>query len=57
MIVYNDRLSNFEELLNKDNSVSIHRRNVQCLATGMFKVMFFNVFTLVYEQEKSKNNM
>ena len=23
-IIYNDKLSNFEELLNKDNSVSIH---------------------------------
>ena len=27
-VVYNDRLSTFEELLNKDNSVSIHHRNI-----------------------------
>ena len=37
-IIYNDRLSTFEELLNKDNSVSIYHRNVPCLATEMFKV-------------------
>ena len=37
-VVYNDRLSTFEELLNKDNSVSICHRNVQCLAIEMFKV-------------------
>ena len=37
-IIYNDRLSTFEELLNKDNSVSIYHRNLQCLATEMFKV-------------------
>ena len=37
-VVYNDRLSTFEELLNKDNSVSIRHRNLQCLAIEMFKV-------------------
>ena len=37
-VLYNDRLSTFEELLNKDNSVSIHLRNLQCLATEIFKV-------------------
>ena len=37
-VVYNDRLSTFEELLNKNNSVSIHHRSLQCVATEMFKV-------------------
>ena len=37
-VVYNDRLSTFEELLNKDNSLLVHHRNLQCLATEMFKV-------------------
>ena len=33
-------LSTLEELLNKDNSVSIYHRNLQCLATEMFKVYY-----------------
>ena len=37
-ITYGDRSSSFENLLKKDNSVSIHRRNIQALATEMFKV-------------------
>ena len=34
-ITYNDSKSTFEELLSKDNSVSIHHRNLQVLATEM----------------------
>ena len=30
--------STFEELLNKDSSVKIHTRNLQILATEMFKI-------------------
>jgi len=37
-ITYNDNLSTFEELLNKDNSVSIHNRNLRALAIELFKV-------------------
>ena len=37
-ITYQDRISTFQELLNKDNSVSIHHRNLQVLATEMFKI-------------------
>ena len=37
-ITYGDRSSSFESLLKKDNSVSIHHRNIQALATEMFKV-------------------
>ena len=36
-ITYQDNTSTFQELLNKDNSVSIHHRNLQVLATEMFK--------------------
>ena len=37
IITYNDSKSTFEELLNRDNSVSIHHRNLQVLAIEMFK--------------------
>ena len=39
-IIYNDKQSSFNELLNKDSSVSIHIRNIQRLAIEMFK--FYN---------------
>ena len=37
-ITYRDRSSSFQNLLKKDNSVSNHHRNIQALATKMFKV-------------------
>ena len=37
-ITYQDNTSTFQELLNKDNSVSIHHRNLQVLATEIFKI-------------------
>ena len=37
-IVYNDKESSFKELLETDKSVPIHIKNLQVLATEMFKV-------------------
>ena len=37
-IVYNDNTSSFTDLLQKDNSVSVHQRNIQILLTEMYKV-------------------
>ena len=37
-MIYNDKLSNFEELLTKDNSVSIHHSNIHALAIEMYKI-------------------
>ena len=37
-ITYQDHISTFQELLNKDNSGSIHHRNLQALATEMSKI-------------------
>ena len=38
-IVYNDHFSLFEELLSKDKSVTVHQRNLQILATEMYKIL------------------
>ena len=37
-ITYQGNMSTLQELLNKDNSVSIHHRNLQLLAMEMFKI-------------------
>ena len=37
-IIYLDKQSSFEALLEKDGSVSIHNRNIQILATETFKI-------------------
>ena len=37
-LIYNDKRSSFEDLLKKDNSVSIHHTSLQALAIEMFKV-------------------
>ena len=37
-IVYDDKSSAFYQLLEKDNSVTIHTRNLQYLATEIFKI-------------------
>ena len=38
-IIYNHKTSTFKELLEKDNSVPIHCRNIQALAIEMYKVV------------------
>ena len=37
-IMYNDKTYSFNELLEKDNSVSLNYRNIQALAMEMYKV-------------------
>ena len=37
-IIYNDKQSSFKMLCEKDTFVSINDRNIQCLATEMYKV-------------------
>ena len=36
-VIYNDKTSSFADFLAKDRSVTMHTRNVQILATEMFK--------------------
>ena len=38
-IVYSDNQSSFDELLNRDNSCTIHMRNIQALAIELYKVI------------------
>ena len=38
-IVYNDDLSSFDELLNRDSSFTIHSRNIQAIAIELYKVV------------------
>ena len=61
-VVYNDDNATFEQLLEKDNAVKIHDRNLQVLATEMFKVklgiapvivmMFFVFAKMIITHEK-----
>ena len=37
-LIYSDKKSSYENLLEKDNSVSIHPKNIQALAIEMLKV-------------------
>ena len=38
-MTYKDKSSTIQELWEKDNSVSIHHRNIQKLATEFYKVL------------------
>ena len=60
-IIYNDKTSTFKELLEKDNSVSIHYRNIQALAVEMYKVangMSPEIMNEIFQlREKSHYNL
>ena len=52
-LIYEDKTSSSEELLEQDKSVSIHTRNLQILAAEMFKVyrsMSAPVFNELFRQ-------
>ena len=62
-IVYKDYNSSFQELLDKDHTVTIHHRNLQKLVTEMYKVkngispkMMNNVFNEVPNTYSLRNN-
>ena len=55
-IVYQDDISNFEELLKKYNFFSIHHQNIQTLATEMYKAHYGlseNSFYDIFENLRS----
>ena len=37
-LIHNDKFSSYEELLEKDGSVSVHHKNIQSLAVEMFQI-------------------
>ena len=54
-----DKTSPFQQLLERDNSVSIHHRNVQVLATEMFKIsnnMSPEIVTEIFEKRENSYN-
>ena len=54
-LVYDDRQSTFEELLNIDKSVTIHHRNLQVLATELPKVYHGLASELMHDIFKKRN--
>ena len=44
--MYSDSVSSFQDLLNKDNSFTIHHQNIKSLATEIYKTL-----------RKGKNNL
>ena len=48
-LIYCDHSSNFQELLQRDNSVTIHQKNIQALAIMMYKVVNNIPSTIVSE--------
>ena len=55
-IVYNDNISSFEALLEKDDSVKIHHRNLQHLVIEIYKALNNLSSTLMSELFTLKNN-
>ena len=48
-LLYGDKWSSFEKLLEQDKSVTIHTRNLQMLATGIIKV-YRNTFPPIFSE-------
>ena len=55
-IIYNDKRSSFNALLEEDGSVLIHERNIEILATEMFKVSKNIASLQMYEIFKLKDH-
>ena len=59
-ITFSDNDLTFEDLLIKDNSVSVHHRNLQLLATEMFKsynCLSPNIINEIFEHNTSTYNL
>ena len=59
-IIHKDSTSNFQELLNKSNSVSVHQRNLQLLLTEIYKTVHNlnpTFMTQVFEKKDVSYNL
>ena len=59
-IIYNDKKSSFEKLLEKDGSVSIHTKNLQALAIEMFKTykkLSPPIFQEIFHERENNYNL
>ena len=59
-LIYGNKTSSSEELLEQDKSVSIHTRNLQVLATKMFKVyrsMSPPIFSELFRRRDISHNL
>ena len=53
--VYNDNVSTFEKILEKDNSVTIHVRDLRILATEMYKTKENLAAPIIHEIFEQRN--
>ena len=61
-LIYNDKKSSFEQLLEIDSSVSVHDRNLRAMATEMYKIygisptIMNEIFTLRHQNQYNVRN-
>ena len=54
-VIYNDKVSSFKELLERDRSIPVHSKNLQILVTRMFKV-YNNIAPPIFREIFDKRN-
>ena len=58
-LIYNDFTTSFEQLLDKDNSFTIHQKNIQSLTIEMYKVahgLSTNLFSEIFTNNEATNH-
>ena len=62
-LIQNEKLSSFEEILEKEGSVSVHHRNIQSLAIEMLQIKHgqscetvTDIFTQITQEKNFRKN-